>query len=126
MIELHRAALGEACREFADCVYPGAMEVSSDIVETFACKLEEIALGHVDFVVALGRDPNLVTRAVHYLREAHGLPGRGIDLTWFGQMLECLVELAVPGSTYSSDALLFLSDVREGIALSIEDAQASE
>ncbi|QNA89252.1 hypothetical protein G4G28_13665 [Massilia sp. Dwa41.01b] len=126
MIEFHRAALNEACRAFATCVYPGAMQPSNDIVETFAHKLEEIALGHVDFVVSLGRDPNLVTRAVDYLREAHGLPGRGIDLTWFGQMLDCLVELAVPGTSYSGDALLFLSDVREGIELAIEDAQASE
>ena len=126
MIELHRAALNDACRELAHCLYPGSMERSADIVETHAHQLEQVALSHVDFVVALGRDPNLVTRAVHYVREAHGVPGLGIDLVWFGRTLECLIELAVPNTLYSGDALLFLNDVRHGIELSIEDAQASD
>ncbi|MFC5462675.1 hypothetical protein [Massilia niabensis] len=125
MMEFRQGALSEACHGLARCVYPGSMQVSSDIAETLAHQFEKIALRHVDFVVGQGRDPNLITRAVHYLAEAHGLQHRGSDPTWFGQMLACLIELAVPTSMYGGDALDFLSDIQQGTELSIGDARAS-
>lgn len=124
MIQFRQAALGEACHALARCVYPGAMQVSPDIAETLAHQFETIALRYVDFVAGQGRDPNLITRAVHYLAEAHGLQQRGTDPAWFGQMLACLIELAVPTSIYGGEALGFLDDIGQGTALSIGDAGA--
>lgn len=124
MIEFRQAALSEACHALARCVYPGAMQVSPDIAETLAHQFEKIALRHLDHVVAQGLDPNLVTRAVHYLAEAHGLEQRGTELAWFGQMLACLIELASPSSIYGGDALGFLADIQHGTAMSIGDAGA--
>lgn len=125
MIEFRRAALSAACHALARCVYPGSVQVSPDIAETLAHRFESIALRQVVFVVVQGRDPNLIARAVHYLAEAHGLQHRGSDPAWFGHMLHCLIELAVPTSMYGGDALAFLDDVQEGTALSIGDAGAS-
>lgn len=125
MIEFRQPALSDACHALARCVYPGSMQVSSDIAATLAHRFEQIALRHVDFVAGQGRDPNLITRAVHYLAEAHGLQQRGTDPTWFGQMLACLIEVAVPTSMYGGEALEFLGDIQQGAALSIEDAGAS-
>jgi hypothetical protein len=125
MTEFRRAALAGACRELARCAYPGSTQVSPDIAETLAHQFERTALAHVDFVAGQGRDPNLVTRAVHYLAEAHGLQSRGIDATSFGHMLDCVLELAVPNATLGGPALDFLDDVGQGIALSIGDAGAA-
>lgn len=125
MTEFRQAELGEACRALAGCVYPGSTRVSPDIADTLAHRFETIALRHVDFVAGQGRDPNLVARAVHYLAESHGLQQRGADPQWFGEMLACLVELAVPASIYGGPALAFLDDLQHGIALSIGDADPS-
>lgn len=125
MIAFRQAALGEACRVLAGYVYPGSIRVSPDIAETLAHRFETIALRHVDFVAGQGRDPNLVTRAVHYLAESHGLQQRGADPLWFGEMLACLVELAVPSAIHGGQALAFLDDVQQGTALSIGDADPS-
>jgi hypothetical protein len=122
MTEFRRGALADACRELARCAYPGSTQVSPDIAETLAHQFEATALRHVVFVAGQGRDPNLVTRAVHYLAEAHGLQSRGIDAVSFGHMLDCVLELAVPNAILGGTALDFLDDIRHGIDLSIGDA----
>ena len=122
MIDFRQAALSEACHALARCVYPAAMRVSPDIAETLAHQFEKIALRQLDYVVGQGLDPNLITRAVHYLAEAHGLEQRGTDPAWFCQMLACLVELAAPSAIYGGGALDFLGDIQHGIATSIGDA----
>lgn len=124
-MEFSQRALSDACHALARCVYPGSMQVSPDIADTLAHQFEKIALRHVDFVVGQGRDPNLITRAVHYLAEAHGLQQRGSDPAWFGHLLACLIELAVPTSIYGGEALDFLEDIQQGTGLSIGDAGAS-
>ena len=122
MTEFRRDALRDACRELARCAYPGSTQISPDIAETLDHQFETTALRHTDFVAGQGRDPNLVTRAVHYLAEAHGLQSRGIDAASFGHMLDCVLELAVPNMILGGEALGFLDDVQHGIALSIADA----
>ncbi|MDB5790763.1 MAG: hypothetical protein JWQ80_787 [Massilia sp.] len=123
--QFRQDALGAACHALARCVYPGSMQVSPDIAETLAHQFERIALRQVDFVEGQGRDPKLVTRAVHYLAEAHGLQQRGTDPAWFGQMLACVIELAVPTAIYGGQALDFLDDIQHGAILSLGDAGAS-
>jgi hypothetical protein len=74
-------------------------------------------------VARAGRDPNLLTRAVYYLIDAHVLPMMGTDMEWFRQALVCLVELAVPGIALSSKGGDFLRDVRVGIEQSLGDLE---
>jgi hypothetical protein len=74
-------------------------------------------------VARAGRDPNLLTRAVYYLIDAHVLPMMGTDMEWFRQALVCLVELAVPGIALSDKGGAFLRDVRVGIEQSLGDLE---
>lgn len=121
-VELRRGALNDACIALAKSVFPGSMDLSSDLIETLAHRYQEAALRHADYIIGQERDPNIITRAVTYLTDAHGIPPMGTDVEWFILMLECVIELAVPNSNYGGDAALFLKDVSVGVAGSIEAA----
>lgn len=120
--QLYKGALNDACLELAKQVLWSSKGTSSDIVETLAGKFQDEALHHVDFIAGQDRDPNILTRAIHYLAEAHAIPPMGTDISWFREMLSCLVELAVPNSGLTRRGAEFLKDVQVGITDSIQTA----
>ena len=114
--------LREACVELARIVLLSSRpEVSNDILETLADRFEREAADFAPLIGNAGRDPNLLTRAVYYLIDAHALPLMGTDMDWFRQALMCLVELAVPGIALSPRGAAFLHDVQLGIEQSLGD-----
>lgn len=116
--------LRQACIDLARVVLAaGQPEVSNDILETLADRFYKEVADFAPGIARAGRDPNLLTRAVHYLIDAHALPLMGTDMEWFRQALVCLVELAVPGIALSNEGGAFLRDVRLGIEQSLGDLE---
>lgn len=121
---LDEQGLQDACQELARVVLAaGQPQVSNDILETLADRFYREVVDFAPGVARAGRDPNLLTRAVHYLNDAHALPLMGTDMEWFRQALVCLVELAVPGIALSDKGGAFLRDVRFGIEQSLGDLE---
>lgn len=118
--QLYKGALNDACLELAKQVLWTSNGMSNDIVETLSARFQEDALRHVDFIIGQDRDPNILTRAVHYLVDSHAVPPMGSDTNWFSHMLSCLIELAVPNAGLTLKGADFLKDVQVGIAGSIE------
>jgi len=119
---LDEGALRDACLELARVVLAsGHSQVSNDILETLADRFYREVVDFAPGVARAGRDPNLLTRAVYYLNDAHALPLMGTDMEWFRQALVCLVELAVPGIALSDKGGAFLHDVQLGIEQSLGD-----
>jgi len=119
---LDEGALRDACLELARVVLAaGHAEVSNDILETLADRFYREVVDFAPGIARAGRDPNLLTRAVYYLNDAHALPLMGTDMEWFRQALVCLVELAVPGIALSDKGGSFLHDVQTGIEQSLGD-----
>ena len=119
---LDEGALRDACLELARVVLAaGHAEVSNDILETLADRFYREVVDFAPGIARAGRDPNLLTRAVYYLNDAHALPLMGTDMEWFRQALVCLVELAVPGIALSDKGGAFLHDVQLGIEQSLGD-----
>ena len=121
--------LREACAELAHIVLAASQprisrDISRDILETLAGRFALEAADFALLVASAGRDTALLTRAVHYLIDAHALPLMGTDTEWFRQALSCLVELAVPGIALSPRGAAFLHDVEMGIAQSVQDLDA--
>jgi len=116
--------LQDACHELARVVLLASQpQVSNDILETLAAKFEREAADFAPMIARAGRDPNLLSRAVYYLTDAHVLPLMGTDMEWFRQALVCLVELAVPGIALSEKGGAFLRDVRLGVEQSLGDLE---
>lgn len=121
---LDEGALREACLDLARVVLAaGQPQVSNDILETLADRFFREVADFAPGVARAGRDPNLLTRAVYYLNDAHALPLMGTDMEWFRQALVCLVDLAVPGIALSEKGGAFLRDVQLGIEQSLGDLE---
>jgi len=117
--QMFKGALNDACLEVAKQVLWTPEGASNDVIETLAAKFQKVALDHVDFIVGQGRDPNIITRAIHYL-EVHAIPPMGTDIRWFKFMLNCVIEMAVPNSGLNSKQAEFLKDIQTGIDESIQ------
>jgi hypothetical protein len=117
MNELRKGALNDACVELAKQVLSSPRGVSADLVETLAARFQHEALHHLEFIQDQGRDPNLLTRAVHYIADAHAIPPMGTDIIWFRSMMDFAVELAVPNSGVSEIGRSFLTDVQDGLSI---------
>ena len=116
--------LQNACLDLARVVLASSQpQVSNDILETLAARFEREAVDFAPMVARAGRDPNLLTRAMYYIIDAHALPLMGTDMEWFRQTLACLVELAVPGIALSERGGAFLADVQMGIEQSLGDLE---
>lgn len=116
--------LQDACLDLARVVLAaGHSQVSNDILETLADRFHREVADFAPGIARAGRDPNLLTRAVHYIIDAHALPLMGTDMEWFRQALVCLVELAVPGIALSHKGGAFLRDLQVGIAQSLGDLE---
>jgi len=121
---LDESELQAATLELARVVLAaGQPLVSHDILETLADRFQREVLDFAPGIARAGRDPNLLTRAVYYLTDAHALPLMGTDMDWFRQTLVCLVELAVPGIALSDKGGAFLRDVQLGIEQSLGDLE---
>jgi len=121
---LDEGLLRDACLDLARVVLAaGHAQVSNDILETLADRFYREVVDFAPGIARAGRDPNLLTRAVHYLNDAHALPLMGTDMEWFRQALVCLVELAVPGIALSDKGGAFLRDVQLGIEQSLGDLE---
>lgn len=121
---LRKGALNDACTDLAKRVLWSPQGASNDVIETLAAKFENEALFHLEFITGQGRDPNLLTRAILYMAEAHAIPPMGTDIEWCRNMLSCLVELAVPNAVLSKEGSGFLVDVQVGITQSMDDADS--
>jgi hypothetical protein len=116
--------LQDACLDLARVVLAaGQPMVSNDILETLADRFHREVTDFAPSIARAGRDPNLLSRAVYYLIDAHALPLMGTDMEWFRQALVCLVELAVPGIALSDKGGAFLRDVQVGIEQSLGDLE---
>jgi hypothetical protein len=113
---LRKGALNDACVELAEQVLASPSGVSADLVETLAARFQDEALHHLEFIQGQGRDPNILTRAVHYIADAHAIPPMATDIIWFRSMIDFAVELAVPNSGLSDSGRAFLSDVQDGLS----------
>jgi hypothetical protein len=121
---LDEEELHDACLDLARVVLSASQPlVSNDIMETLAARFEREAADFAPGIARAGRDPNLLSRAVHYLIDAHALPLMGTDMEWFRQALVALVELAVPGIALSEKGGAFLRDVQMGIEQSLGDLE---
>lgn len=123
-MHLRNNELDEACAQLARILLARQNSVSNDILDTVTTRLLQDAAQHADYVQQLGRDPNMVTRAIHYLNDTHAHPDLGSDTAWFRPMLACLLELASPSLALSGAGAGFLLDVEEGVAQSIADNDA--
>jgi hypothetical protein len=119
---LDKAALDEACRKLASQVLWTGKGESRDVVETLAARFRERCEYHAEFIVGQDRDPNILVRAVRYLTQAHAIPPMGTDVLWFDQMMQCLVELAVPNGGLSPEGAELLRDIQVGIQMSLDDS----
>lgn len=121
---LDEQELQDACLDLARIVLAaGQPQISNDILETLADRFLREVSDFAPGIARAGRDPNLLTRAVYYLIDAHALPLMGTDMEWFRQALVCLVELAVPGIALSDKGGAFLRDVQLGIEQSLGDLE---
>ncbi|MCC2974037.1 hypothetical protein [Massilia sp. IC2-476] len=119
---LDEQQLQEACLDLARVVLAaGQPQVSNDILETLADRFQREVVDFAPGIARAGRDPNLLTRAVYYLIDAHALPLMGTDMEWFRQTLVCLVELAAPSIALSDKGGAFLRDVQLGVEQSLGD-----
>jgi hypothetical protein len=121
---LDEQALQDACLDLARVVLAaGQPKVSNDILETLADRFQREVADFAPSIARSGRDPNLLTRVVYYLIDAHALPLMGTDMEWFRQALVCLVELAAPSIALSEKGGAFLRDVRVGVEQALGDLE---
>ncbi len=117
----NREALNAACyrtaRETMWRREPIDVAHLESVSESFLKRAEE----SVDFVIDAARDPNIITRCVEYLARTHAIPPMRDDTSWFGEMLDCLLELAVPNCEGSAESEGFYRDIEDGLAASRAD-----
>lgn len=124
-IQLQKGSLNDACRRIAEAALWTPTGTSSDIVETLAGQLQDIAERDVEFIVGQQRDPNIIRHAVHYIADVHLPPTNATSCTqWFKIVLSCLIELAVPNSVPTTTALPFFKEMRRGIEIAEADAES--
>jgi hypothetical protein len=68
----------------------------------------------------LNIDLPLITRAMQYVAEAHGMP-TGDDTRWFDLMLMAVLEVARPNSGLTERGQEYLYDMLDGITGMLED-----
>jgi hypothetical protein len=121
---LDEQELQDACLDLARVVLAaGQPQVSNDILETLADRFQREVADFAPGIARAGRDPNMLTRAIYYLIDAHALPLMGTDMEWFRQALVCLVELAAPSIALSDKGGEFLRDVQLGVEQALGDLE---
>lgn len=121
MTEDKPTELEEACREVAREVLWRNGAASADVVETLAHKFLAIAEEHQDFVRRQRESDDVIANAVRYIAHVHAIPPSGTDTRWFAEVLNVLMELAVPNAGLTPTAATFLANVQEGIRESLAE-----
>ncbi|MFY3589560.1 hypothetical protein ACOTHW_02960 [Achromobacter xylosoxidans] len=116
MKKMDYAEFEAACREVAKGTLWTGSETSADVIETHTHRLMQRCDHEIDYISGMGRDPNLLTRAIRYIAHTHAIPPMGTDIEWFASTVECLIELAVPNTGQTVESAAFLHDVQEGIS----------
>lgn len=91
-------------------------------IQELADKFYEIAAEKAKEIHETDEDSQIVNRAVWYLAQVHAIPPMRDDLRWFHEMLEALLEVALP-NTYvaAGKPQAFLQDLLKGITWSIDN-----
>lgn len=114
------ADLEEACFELARGAKWVQKPIDSEEIRALAARFVEVARSHIFIGDNLRIDTALITRAVRYLTQAHGMP-MGDDTRWFENMLTAVLEVARPNSGLDERGQAFLKDMLEGIEASLDD-----
>ena len=101
-------------------ISPGEIWSSDDRVH-LARALFELAKSEIENLGMLERDPNIVLRAVRYLKR-EAIPPHGRDTEWFLHGLAPLVVLACPVGPVGPEGEPFFDDIRRGM----EEAESDE
>jgi hypothetical protein len=109
------ADLEWACFELARTTMWGPKPLDSEETSNLAAHFLEIAKSRIFISDNVRIDTPLITRAIHYLRQAHGMPMDKNDAGWFSSMLTALLEVARPNTVLDDRGQEFLKDMREGI-----------
>jgi hypothetical protein len=116
-LNLNHAELHAACYVAAQRTMMDARPMDVQRIQKLADRFYAFCLEHISRVKALGRDPNIVLRAVKYLADTHAIQPMHDSTEWFFFMLRALLELACPEKLTPGDSLDFLTDIAEGVSL---------
>ena len=122
--KINQKELKIACYEVAKNIKWAMKPVDVKDIEELANKLEKDSLFYLEFIETQGRDPDLLIRAIRYIGHSLTFPSESIDISWFGDVLGTLIEIACPNTILNREIGLFLDDLEEGIIesrKSIED-----
>lgn len=111
---LRESELLDACFRLAHDSMLAFKPVSTDAIMDLARELEKVAMRHVEFVSECKRDPNIVVRAIWWLTETQATTTADKMKEWLEDMLEALLELAVPKETLSDKSIGLLKDMEFG------------
>ena len=114
--------LRAACFEAAESAKWERKPQPVEDIQELADKYYEIAAEIAKNIHEVDEDSQIVNRAVWYLSQIHACPPMKTDVRWFGEMLEALLELALP-NTYvgAGKPQAFLQDLLKGITWSIDN-----
>ncbi|MDD2335835.1 MAG: hypothetical protein PHD01_04575 [Geobacteraceae bacterium] len=115
-MDLNHAELHAACYITAKKTMMDARPTDVQRIKKLADTFYTLCLEHIGRVKALGRDPNIVVRAVKYLADTHAIQPMHDSTEWFFFMLRALLELACPEKVNNRDSLVFFTDIEEGLA----------
>jgi hypothetical protein len=110
--------LDQACFELARTAKWMQRPIDSDEIVKLAERYLDIALSHLSTELRI--DLPLLTRAVRYMSQAHGMP-HGDDTNWFESALITVIEVARPNSSLADSGKEFLKDMLDGIEESLAD-----
>ena len=122
--KINQKELKIACYEVAKNIKWAMKPVDVKDIEELANKLEKDSLFYLEFIETQGRDPDLLIRAIRYIGHSLTFPSESTDISWFGEVLGTLIEIACPNTILNKEIGLFLDDLEEGIIesrKSIED-----
>jgi hypothetical protein len=118
-IELQQ--LEEACFDLARSTKWAMRPVDTSEIKDLSKRFISVVLEEEDAGRELGITIPLLTRAVHYLRQAHAIPPMGEDVTWFKDMLRAILEIACPNVSLEGQGRQFLCDLLVGIGSFLVD-----
>jgi hypothetical protein len=112
---LDNDALLTACFEVARAIRWRDNKVDEALAKAVIELYFDAAIQHEEFLVAQGRDPNIIVRAVRYIAHKHAIPPLEGNIEAFASMLEVLIELTCPNSCVDQGQEKFFKDIEEGI-----------
>lgn len=114
--------LKSACFEVAqNTKWQRKPQLVSDI-QILANKFYAKASERAKEINEIKEDSEIVNRAVWYLSQVHAIPPMKEDVRWFNEMLDALLELALPNTCVAEGKpQQFLQDLIRGITWSLEN-----